>query len=143
MMVRARDPRIQTLSTMDVLAGASARELQLVCGLTTEVRIPAGKVLCHEGTRAHEVFLIVEGQVSVSRDRQALDVVGVGGIIGEMALVQGQARSATTTAVKDVTALVLSAVEFRTMLDQLPVVAANVRTLTAARQEANEQLAAS
>jgi voltage-gated potassium channel len=120
---------------MEVLAGASARELEMVCGLTTEVRIAAGHVLCTEGARGHEVFLIVEGQVSVARGPHALAVVGAGGIIGEMALVEGQARSATTTALTEVTALVLSVLEFRTLLDQLPAVAANVRALTAARHE--------
>lgn len=134
-MARRTDPRVQTLSTMTVLSGASARQLQEVCGLTTEVRFPAGRVLCRQGADAQEVFLLAEGQVAVSRDDVPLGVVGPGGVIGEMALLDRQARSATTTAITDVTALVLSRSEFSQLLHRFPGVADNVRALSAMRTE--------
>jgi CRP-like cAMP-binding protein len=134
-MMRNRDPKVEALSTIEVLAGASKRELKEVCGLTTGVRIPAGKVLCKQGAKAEEVFLVVDGKVAVSRDDVPVGLVGAGGIVGEMALVDGGTRTATTVAVTDVSAFVLSASEFTRLLERFPGIAANVRAVARVREE--------
>ena len=134
-MTRMQDPRVATLSQVEVLTGTSVREREQICRLTTEVRLPAGRVLCKQGEIAREVFLLVEGQIAVRRSDVPLGVVGRGGIIGEMALVEHQVRSATTIALTDVTLLVLSTGEFAQLLACFPVVARNVHALTAVRTE--------
>ena len=132
-MIRSRDPKVEALSTIKVLAGSSRRVLQEVCRLTTEVRIPAGQVLCQQGEKGEEVFLVVDGTVAVSRDNLPLGLAGAGDIVGEMALVEGGTRRATTVAVTEVSALVLSTSEFSQLLERFPVVAANVRAINAQR----------
>lgn len=132
-MIRNPDPRIEALSTIGVLAGTSRRQLQQICSLTTEVRLSAGQVLCRQGTKAEEVFLVIDGQVAVSRDDVPLGIAGAGDIIGEMALMEGGTRSATTVAVTEVRALVLSTSEFTQLLTRFPAVADNVRALSTQR----------
>lgn len=134
-MARMQDPRVATLSTMEVLAGMSPRELDQVCGLMTQVVLRAGSVLCRQGAYAREVFLVVDGHVAVSLPNQPISLVGPGTILGEMALLGRQLRSATATALDDVTVLVMSAAEFNGLLAQFPVVGANLTALVATRQD--------
>lgn len=134
-MIRRRDPRLQTLSAMDVLSGTRLRDLEMVCGLTTEVTLAAGTVLCRQGAAAQEVFLVADGEVAVSLDDVPLGVIARGGMVGEMGLLNAAPRRATATALTEVTVLVLSGGEFAQLLGKLPNVAANVRTLSAQRTE--------
>jgi CRP/FNR family cyclic AMP-dependent transcriptional regulator len=141
-MLRNHDPKMKSLSRIGVLSGATAHQLQEICRLTTELRIPADRILCRQGDDAREVFLVAEGQVAVSRADEPIGVVHSGGIIGEMAVLDRQPRTATTMALTDVTVFVLSTGEFSRLLADYPVVAANVRALVDARAEENQALRA-
>jgi CRP-like cAMP-binding protein len=134
-MARKQDPRVATLSDMDVMAGISAQELDQMCGLMTQVVLRAGTVLCRKGDYAREAFLVVAGHVAVSLPDRTVSLVGPGAIVGEMALLEGDMRSATTTALSDVTVLVLTAGEFHSVLARFPVVASNIATLAASRRQ--------
>ena len=134
-MARKQDPKVEALSTIEVLAGASRRDLQEICSLTTEVRVRAGRVLCTQGAQAQEVFLVMDGSIAVSRDGNLLGVVGSGDIIGEMAMIDDRPRSATTVAVTDVTTLVLSTSEFRQLMQRFPLVADNIRAVNSRRTQ--------
>ena len=141
-MIRRRDPKVDALSTIDVLAGASKRELEELCRLTTEVRLPAGQVLCTQGAKAEEVFLVIDGTVTVSRNGHPLAVVGAGGIVGEMALMDHTARTATAMAATEVSAMVLSTSEFTALLQRFPAITAKLQAVTASRTEVIAALAA-
>ena len=58
----------------------------------------AGEVLFHEGTAGDVMFAVVEGEVELTCHHHVIDVVGPGGIIGELALIDPAPRSATATA---------------------------------------------
>jgi CRP-like cAMP-binding protein len=61
-----------------------------------------GDVLFREGDLDDDVmFAVVEGQVELSRDGAIIEDVGPGGIVGELALIDPAARSATATARTD------------------------------------------
>ena len=66
------------------------------------IRLREGERLLTEGTEAHEFFVIVEGEVSVTKrsgeGEVPIAVVGPGGIVGEMAVIEGRARNASVTA---------------------------------------------
>ena len=134
-MIRRVDPRAQTLARMGVLAGATSRQLNNACRLMTEVRIPAGSVLCTQGQEALEVFLIVDGDVAVSHDSAAVGTVGAGGIIGELGVLDGKPRSATAVALTDLVTLVMSTAEFSQLLAQVPAAAKNLKDLRITRTE--------
>jgi CRP/FNR family cyclic AMP-dependent transcriptional regulator len=118
---------------MGVLSGLSRRDLKAVCGLTTEMDFGPGRVLCSQGARGREVFLLIDGQVQVSRDGQPVCVLGSGDILGEMAVLAGESRTATTTTLTGVAAFVLSTAEFGQLLERFPNVASTISFLTATR----------
>jgi CRP/FNR family cyclic AMP-dependent transcriptional regulator len=79
-----------------------------------------GDVVCHEGEADPSLFVIAKGSVEIVKQAAAaretlLAKLGPGQTIGEMALLDGQARSATVVAAEDLVLLVLT----RTALDRL------------------------
>jgi signal transduction histidine kinase len=73
------------------------------------MRLAAGERLLQEGTDAQEFFVVAEGEVSVTKrsgeGEVPIAVVGPGGIVGEMAVIEELPRNASVTARTDVTVL--------------------------------------
>jgi CRP-like cAMP-binding protein len=88
--------------------------------------------LCQEGKLGREAFVIVSGEVEVSRGADHLATLGQGSVVGEMALLGHGPRTATVTAAGDVEALVMSAQEFASVLAE-PEVAHEVQRVAAQR----------
>src|SRR5690349_19591420 len=70
-------------------------------------RLSAGQAVLHQGATGDDLFLVVSGKLQVRIDLPAggavtVDEVGPGGVVGEMAVLTGNARSATVTALEQV-----------------------------------------
>lgn len=127
----ARNTRAD-LRKLPVFAGLSRRALARVDALLTPVAFDDGDVLCHEGKLGREAFVIVSGEVEVSRGADHLATLGAGSVVGELALLGHRPRTATVTAAGPVSALVMSAQEFASVLAE-PVVADQVYRVAAQR----------
>ena len=98
------------------------------------VSYAAGSFLYREGdsTGTSYMLLLLEGDVSVDTgasgraDRVAISVLGPGSLIGEMALLDGAARSASCTAVTTVQAAGMSHAGLELMAKEHPKVAFKV-----------------
>jgi CRP-like cAMP-binding protein len=124
---RSRDPKVERLSHVQLLSNCGKGELARIAALTTEIEIPAGRVLMHQGDPGRECFVIEEGTARVSIRGRKGTTMGPGDCFGEMALLLHPARrSATVTAESDMRLLVLSSREFSTLLEEVPSVARKV-----------------
>ena len=90
-----------------------------------------GSTIFNEGTRNAEMYLIVEGSVTVVKEDvsshgKVLSVITKGKVIGEMALFDGQPRSAKVIANDDTTMLVLSRGNLDRFIDDIPKLAAKL-----------------
>jgi CRP-like cAMP-binding protein len=90
-------------------------------------RFPAGATLFVEGDHAHEVIVILTGEVKVSvgsaEGREVvLDVFERGALLGELSVIDGRPRSATVTALTPVEVLTVAAGAFNDFLDRHPQV---------------------
>ena len=65
-------------------------------------RLKAGETLTRQGESGHELFLVLDGVVSVDVDGTVLGEVGPGAVLGERALLEGGTRTSTLTAVTPV-----------------------------------------
>ncbi len=100
--------------------------------------MPAGKILCAEGSEGRELYIVQEGLLGVYRrgDEGAevkLAEVGETGIIGEMSLLDGQPRSATVKAVKDSKVLVVNQAVFKSNMAKAPVWLASIVKIVVSR----------
>jgi CRP-like cAMP-binding protein len=87
-----------------------------------EIRhLEAGEVLFYEGEPGDHAYIIQDGLVEISRRVGVAEVFlatcGPGEIIGEMALIDGQPRSATTRALRPTSIRVLPLGHFEAMLN--------------------------
>lgn len=136
-----QDAKVERLASLPLFADAGRRQLERIAELCTEVSVPEGQVLCREGGPGHEFFVLEEGTAVASvRDREVA-TFGAGDFFGELALLDGSGpRTATVTARTPARVLVLTAPEFRELLESEPFVAVRLlpalgRRLRAVMQE--------
>ena len=65
------------------------------------VSFPAGTVILREGEPGDHMFVVMEGDLSVMIKDKIIATAGPGDIIGEMALINSQIRSASVVAETD------------------------------------------
>lgn len=58
----------------------------------------AGEILVSSGDSGTSMFLVLEGEVEIKRGDATLEIVGPGGVFGEMALVEHKTRTAAAVA---------------------------------------------
>lgn len=121
------------LREVPLFAALDDDELDAVGLTATELDFPAGKVLIRQGERAHEMFVVIDGTVEVTRDGEHVADVGPGGFVGEMALLVHGSRTSTVTASTDVDVLHIDGREFGTLLARVPTIAVKMLPVVAAR----------
>jgi len=115
--------QIAALKNVSILAFLSDEDLESLSKAITEKPFKKGETLLQEGSTGSEVYIIVKGQCDVIRGGRAVATVGVHQIVGEMAALSPERRSATITASTDGLAYVLSGFDFRASLATNPKMA--------------------
>jgi CRP-like cAMP-binding protein len=62
---------------------------------------PAGATIIEEGAEGNVMYVVVEGEVSITLKDKEIAIASQGEIVGEMALISSDLRSATVTATTD------------------------------------------
>lgn len=71
-----------------------------MAALCTEKRLAPEEILFSAGDMGDAMYILVDGEVRVVRDRQAIARLGPGECVGEMAALDWEPRSATVIASK-------------------------------------------
>jgi len=117
----ARDEYLQQLARVPLFARCNRQQLNEIARVADEVTVQPGTALVKQGAIGVELFIIVEGSASVTRDGQNIATLGPGDFVGELAvLAHGRRRNATVTADAEVTVLVLTAAGLDQLLDDIP-----------------------
>jgi CRP-like cAMP-binding protein len=118
------------LAEIPLFADLSRRHLGRVASVASTKRYAAGTPLARVGNPADAFFVILDGQVRVDLPGRKVELA-VGDFFGEMALIDGEPRSATVTAVGEVYALAIPRAKFLKLLAAEPKIAlAIMATLT-------------
>lgn len=129
---------VTALEQVPLLAELSKRDRQRLAQTMSERTYPPGKQVVVEGRGGIGFFIIVEGQAVVSIGERVVRVLGPGDYFGEMALLHGDARSATVTADTALRCLGVTAWNFkRFVTDNPPVAWALLQTLAERLREAS------
>jgi CRP/FNR family cyclic AMP-dependent transcriptional regulator len=120
------------------LAALSTEETAALRAPAMVRSFPRGTALFHERQAADRVLVVLEGCVKLSCVSEGgkevvLAIRGPGDLLGELAAIDGEPRSATVTALKPVEALSLSAGDFRSFLEAHPRVALALLTVLTRR----------
>lgn len=98
-MAHGSDKRewLTTLRGFPAFAQCEENALKALIDAGSEFHLPAGWPLVQEGIPADACYVLTQGQARVFSGREQIATVGVGDIIGEMALIGGGQRKATVT----------------------------------------------
>ncbi|TIT20749.1 MAG: cyclic nucleotide-binding domain-containing protein [Mesorhizobium sp.] len=96
--------------------------------------VPAGAVICRNGETGDQMFFVVEGRVSVATPNPV--ELGPGAFFGEMALISGEPRSATVSAITVVSLLSLHSADFQMLCSSSPEIAEIIRKTALERRGA-------
>lgn len=104
----------------------SDQELIRLLKIVYERTVDPGEVLIREGEPGDAVFILFSGRLDVSKAGHHLTSIEPGGHLGELAFMDGQARSATVTAVSRSTVLTFTRDDFRELARTEPVATSKV-----------------
>jgi CRP-like cAMP-binding protein len=93
---------------------------------TNIASLKPGETLFSEGDPALCMYVVRSGTVRVTSGSTALEEIGAGSILGEMALIEDTPRSATVTAVTDCEIAMVDHRRFLFLVQQTPSFALNV-----------------
>lgn len=129
-----KDSKIEMLKSLPLFEGCSHKELEQASHLVDTVTFEAGKVAIREGEPlGFECLIVVDGEMSVTRDGVQVATLKAGDVAGEMSLLEMTPRSATVTAATEVVALVMDPRGFNSLLDDVPKVADRIVQTARAR----------
>ncbi len=97
------------------------------------VRFPAGAVIIREGQEGNHMYVVMEGELSITLKSKLLAKAHPGEIVGEMAMVSSNLRSATVTADTDCVLAEIDQGSFESMLKHVPDFTIHVMNVLAGR----------
>lgn len=100
-----RAPDNEVVKRLKELCSLSDEEINEVARAGRAVRVPASWSLIWEKTPADNAYLILEGEVSIRRDKEEIATLSAGDFIGEMAIVDRKLRNASVVTTTEVTVL--------------------------------------
>jgi CRP/FNR family cyclic AMP-dependent transcriptional regulator len=101
---------------------------------------PADTVLFSEGRKGDYMYVVIEGEVEISLHHKILAIAGPGEMVGEMALINSELRSATATTQSHCVLAYVDRASFESMLRHVPDFAMHVMNrLTTRIKSAFEQ----
>jgi CRP/FNR family transcriptional regulator, cyclic AMP receptor protein len=117
-----QDLKVKALGRAPLFSELSKKDLTTLARLSEDVEIKAGTALCKQGQIGREFFVIVDGQVDVTRNGKPVKRSGGDEFFGEIALLEDVPRTATVTAKTPVRAFVLTSQHFRQLVKDSPSV---------------------
>jgi CRP-like cAMP-binding protein len=127
------DTKVEALKRAPLFQGLSRKELSELAKVTEDMDVGAGEVLCKEGVSGQEFFVIMEGQVEITRRGQPIATFGSGEFVGEVSLIEDVPRTATVTAKTPLRFFVMTRRAFLRLLDSNPQVERKVLRALAKR----------
>src|SRR5215208_2129309 len=116
---------VELLTRVPLFAELSATELEQIGSVAIPRSYPKAVRVFHEGDHSDACYIVRSGDLRVTREHSdgraiALATLGPGDIFGELAMLDGEARSASVEALSDCELLALPAGDVRRLLASTP-----------------------
>lgn len=138
-------PHEEQLAAVDLFAQFTRKDLTRIGRAVVERKYKKGETIVKEGEQAVAFFVLSKGKVEVTKGagakKQKLNTLAPGSVFGEQALLDGEHRDATVSAIEDSECLVLSRWDFVAELRTNPHMAVAMLPILSKRlRRANERL---
>lgn len=137
--------RIDALRRVSLFEHLTYREQNELLAVAHTRSYAAGDVLVREGEPGGDLYVVLDGEVSIEQQGLPIAAVGAGGHIGEMGLVDAGPRSASVRARTPIRAMVISREDMLSVMQRWPTLAvkllwAFVQVLSQRLRAANTEL---
>jgi CRP/FNR family transcriptional regulator, cyclic AMP receptor protein len=142
-----RESNVALLQRVPLFNDLSRADLAEISRVAVPRSYPKGVRVFHEGDRSDACYIVRNGDLRVTREHPdgraiALATLGPGDIFGELAMLDGEARSASVEALTECQLLALPAGDVRRLLrGSSEITVKLVVALTRRLREANERIA--
>jgi CRP/FNR family transcriptional regulator, cyclic AMP receptor protein len=109
--------KVMVLKTVDIFAHTPEEILVDIAGLLKEMTLPAQQSVFEKGERGDSMYIIVEGEVEALDEGRAFTKMGARQVFGEMALLDGEPRTATIRTTQPTRLLRLDQEPFYELMD--------------------------
>lgn len=127
MQLFTHDSKADALAKTPLFGSLPRGALVALAKATEDMEVEEGKVLAREGDIGQEFFVVVDGEVLVTKDGEEIRRLGPGDFFGEIALLEDVRRTATVTAATPLRFFVLTRQGFRGLVAHQPQIEAQVR----------------
>ena len=104
------------------------------------LEIKSGEVLLKEGDVGEEMYVLIEGTAKIEYRGMFFAEIGPGDFVGELAVIDGPPRLATTTAVTDSRFVAINRARFEFLVAETPNFALEVMRVLAQRLRRTDEL---
>jgi CRP/FNR family transcriptional regulator, cyclic AMP receptor protein len=131
------DPKIDRLKRVPLFSQCSKADLEFLGTRMDEVSVLGGRTLLSEGQPTDSFYVILSGEVEVSRNSRPIKRLTAGDFFGEIGMVDRGLASATVVTVGSVELMALSHVQFRDAIKGKETLALKVMAAMAQRLREN------
>lgn len=124
---------VQALEGVPLFSRCSARDLKGIARHVETLAVEAGRDVVRQGDDGDALFVVLSGNLDVTRDGSAVRSLGAGDYFGELALLDPAPRAATVTATDATELGAISVRMFRVLLREIPGLGAKLLADLAAR----------
>jgi CRP-like cAMP-binding protein len=129
--------KVLFLKSIDLFSQIPGEDLAQVALIASEEAREASEDIFVEGDVGDALYLVIEGKVRVHRQEKTIAELGERECFGEMAILDASPRSATVTALADVTLLKIAREDFEELLQEKHAIAQGIiKVLTRRLREA-------
>ena len=133
------------LAESQLFGDLPAEDRKRIVALCSRKRLPARQVVFYQGEPGREMYIVVSGKLKVSvtsEDGKELSffILHKNDIFGELALLDGERRSATVTAIGPCELMVLHHADFRRLLKDNPAIGLKLLSVLSGRVRATTAL---
>jgi 2-oxoglutarate dehydrogenase E1 component len=139
--------KAEILRKLPLLKGLSDGDISGIAATAEFITYETGDTICRQGDVGRDLYILVSGSVLIQQGSRILAKLDAGDVVGELAVLDDQPRSADVVAVEEVILLEIRGAEFGALLEangtlarhMLRVLAGRVRNASA-KQERVDQL---
>jgi CRP-like cAMP-binding protein len=118
--------KVLFLKGIDLFSALAGEDLAEIAVIAEEIERDAGETIVVEGEPGDALYFVLDGRVRVHRGDTAVAELGAREVFGEMALLDAAPRSASVSALTDVTLLAIGRDDFDDIMRDRPEVAIGV-----------------
>jgi voltage-gated potassium channel len=121
------------LAALPLFGELDSHDLRIIAARVREVAVVAGDVLMEQHAMPADVYILEVGDVEISRDGVVISTQGPGSVVGEIALVDPQRRTATVRATSDVLAIAIGIEDLQVIAETMPEIGRDLQAIAAHR----------